>query len=66
MWYEQVKLNEWYYRAKFDISHIYGVRENRLCHAEQTAGRPNTNPYVDSHFSCESKTQFAVSFLTHL
>ena len=28
-WYEFVKLNEQYYHAKFDIHHIYSVRENR-------------------------------------
>ena len=28
MWYEWVKLNEYYHRAKFDIYHIYGVQEN--------------------------------------
>ena len=28
-WYEQVKLNEYYHQAKFDIQHIYDVRENR-------------------------------------
>ena len=27
-WYEWVKLNEYYHRAKFDISHIYSVQEN--------------------------------------
>ena len=26
--YEQVKLNEYYLHAKFDIYHIYSVREN--------------------------------------
>ena len=27
-WYEQVKLNEQYHHAKFDIDHIHYVREN--------------------------------------
>ena len=27
-WYELVKLNEYYHRAKFDIYHIYSVQEN--------------------------------------
>ena len=28
-WYEWVKLNKYYHHAKFDICHVYSVRENR-------------------------------------
>ena len=62
--YEWVKLNEDYQHAKFDISHIYSVRENsnvKVCATYgQSAGRPITGHYKDSHFSCESKLAHAL------
>ena len=57
MWYKEVKLNEYYHHAKFDMCHIYSVRENRnvKVFARQTTTWPDhTDSYIDSHFSCES------------
>ena len=59
-WYERVELNKLYHQAKFDIYHIYSVRENRNVNVLamrdiQPCGRSNTNQYKDSLFSCESK-----------
>ena len=62
-WYEWVKRNEYYHHAKFDIYYIiYSVRENRnvkiSTHTDtRPAGRPNTDHYIDSHFSCEWKNE---------
>ena len=55
--YEWVKLNEYYHHAKFDIFHIYSVRENCNIKVFDTythlADQPNTDHYIDSqsHFS---------------
>ena len=65
-WYEWVKVSEYYYQAKFEIYHVYSFRENRnvkvFATCGQSAGQSNTDHYIDSHFSCESKT-FAVRCL---
>ena len=55
------KLNEYYHHIKFDIFHVYSVRENRNVKAfatyEQSAGQlasgTNTDHYIDSHISCK-------------
>ena len=53
MWYEWVKLNEYYHHAKFGII-IISVREN--CSIKVfTIYRPKTDHYIDSYFSRESK-----------
>ena len=58
-WYELLTLNKYYHHEKFDISHIYSVWEK--CNVKvfatytHSVGWPNTDHYIDSHFSCESK-----------
>ena len=57
-WYEWVfKLNEYYHYSKFDIYHIYSVRENRnikvFAAYGHAAGRPDTGHYIESHFLWE-------------
>ena len=60
-WYWWVKLNDYIYNhhAKFDIYHIYHVRES--CNIEvfavfrHLAIQSNIDPYIYSHFSCGSK-----------
>ena len=51
-WYESVKLNDYYHHAKFDIYHMYSVRENcnvKLFakYGQSAAGRLNTDHYID-------------------
>ena len=45
------KLTDYYHNAKFDICHIYSVRENRdvkvFATYGQSAGRPDTDHYID-------------------
>ena len=49
-----VKLSEYYHHAKFDIHHIYSVRENLIINVFATyghsVGQPNTDYYLDSIF----------------
>ena len=61
-WYEWVKLNEYYHYAKFVLYHIYSVRENRNINIFAThgysAGRPNTDHYINPHFFTCQKFAF--------
>ena len=55
--------SEYYYHEKFKIYHIYSARENRNVNVFdtywQSAGRPNTDHYLDSHqkYSAQAKLQ---------
>ena len=62
-WYKWVKLNEYYHHAKSDSYHIYNVQENSnikvfaMYRHTQPVNRPNTDHYIDSHFSCQLKNK---------
>ena len=43
-WYEWVKMNNYYYHAKFDIYHIYSVRENQNFKVFATYGHSTSWP----------------------
>ena len=58
-WYGCVELKEYYHHAKFDIYHLYSKKIAMLKflpHVDnRKASQPNTDHYIESHFSCESK-----------
>ena len=58
MWYEQVKLHEWYHHAKLDMYHMHSVWKDGNI---QVSATPDNHPAgwpTYSHFSCDSKSNY--------